>query len=107
VLDGWWAEAFDPGGVGDVGGVPNGWAIEPDPSFPPDEQDRRDVRLLYDLLERDVVPLWSDRGSNGIPAGWVRRIRRSLRTIGPSYGATRMMDQYVRTMYEPAPAPIG
>ena len=104
VLDGWWAEAFDAGGSGRE---PNGWAIDPDADLPPDEQDRRDVRVLYDLLERDVLPLWSDRDANGIPAGWVRRIRRSLRTIGPTYGATRMMDEYVRTVYEPARAPIG
>ncbi len=102
VLDGWWAEAFDPGTDGD--GTPNGWAIEPDPSLPPEEQDRRDANALYDLLEREVLPLWTERGQDGIPSGWLQRVRRSLTSIGPRFCATRMMDDYLHTMYRPSPA---
>ncbi len=94
VLDGWWAEAYDR---------QNGWAIEADPSLPTDEQDRRDASALYDLLEREVVPLWAERDEAGIPRGWIARMKRSLMTIGPAFCATRMMDDYVRTMYRQAP----
>jgi glycogen phosphorylase len=98
VLDGWWAEGFEPS---DGGSEPNGWAIAADPSLDPEAQDRRDAGLLYDILERDVIPLWSERDANGIPTGWLRRVRRSLQTIGPRFCATRMMEDYLRTMYRP------
>jgi starch phosphorylase len=101
VLDGWWAEAYQAGD-GDV--VPNGWAIEPNPTLSPEEQDVKDATALYDLLEKDVVPLWNERDERGIPTGWVARVKRSLMTIGPRFCATRMMDDYLHTMYEPSTA---
>jgi starch phosphorylase len=101
VLDGWWAEAYR---AGDATTVPNGWAIEPNPSLSPEEQDRKDATALYDLLENDVVPLWNERDQDGIPAGWVARMKRSLMTIGPEFCATRMMNDYLHTMYQPMTA---
>jgi starch phosphorylase len=101
VLDGWWAEAYQ---AGDGEMVPNGWAIEPNPTLPPEEQDMRDATALYDLLEKDVVPLWNERDELGIPTGWVARMKRSLMTIGPRFCATRMMNDYLHTMYEPPTA---
>jgi starch phosphorylase len=90
VLDGWWAEGYDG---------TNGWAIEGDPSLDPEEQDARDGRALYDLLEGEVVPSFYQRDRSGVPDGWVRRVKASLRTIGPRFCATRMMREYLETMY--------
>jgi glycogen phosphorylase len=104
VLDGWWAEAYD---AGDDGTVTNGWAIEPDPTLSPEEQDRRDSTALYDLLEKEVVPLWTERDGRGIPTRWLAHVKRSLTTIGPAFCATRMMDDYLRTMYHGQPASQG
>jgi starch phosphorylase len=90
VLDGWWEEAFDGG---------NGWGIGGE--IVPDNaaQDARDAGVLYDLLEREVVPLFYDRDQQGIPRGWIRRIKQSLRTIGPRYSSQRMLEDYVATAY--------
>ena len=99
VLDGWWAEAY---GRAMRATVPNGWAIEPDPSLSPRSRTWRDATALYDLLENEVVPLWNERDQRGIPVGWVARMKRSLMTIGPAYCATRMMDDYLGTMYHAA-----
>jgi glycogen phosphorylase len=101
VLDGWWAEAYEEGP-----GAPNGWAITPEPGLDPAEQDHRDAAALYDLLEHQVLPLWSDRSSEGIPVGWIRSIKRSLVTIGPRFTATRMMQDYLARMYRSTPAPV-
>jgi starch phosphorylase len=95
VLDGWWAEAFDADRS-------NGWAIQPDASADPGTQDARDASALYDLLEREVVPLWNQRDEHGIPVGWVAMVKSSLRTIGPRFCATRMMRQYLETAYAPS-----
>ena len=90
VLDGWWAEGFDG---------ENGWGIDGTPE--PDEgaKDARDAEAFYDLLEREVIPLFHDRDEHGVPVGWVQRIKRSLRTIGPRFCADRMLDQYVNEIY--------
>jgi starch phosphorylase len=93
VLDGWWAEAFDG---------ENGWGL---PSGTGDwqAQDDQDADTVLNLVEREVVPLFYDRGADGLPHGWLARVRRSLATLGPRFGAERMMKEYAATMYAPAP----
>ncbi len=93
VLDGWWREGFDGS---------NGWGI--DGSVDPDEagQDARDAEALYLTLENEVKPLFYERDERGIPVGWLQRVRASLRTLGPRYCATRMLDDYVQQVYAPA-----
>lgn len=90
VLDGWWEEAHD--------GV-NGWAIASDPHVDAGERDAADADALYGLLEREVLPLFHDRDAAGIPRGWVRRVKASLRTVGPRFSAARMLGDYVRSVY--------
>ncbi len=90
VLDGWWEEAFDG---------TNGWAIPGEPSDNPGSQDERDAGILFDLLEKDVVPLFYDRDENGIPRGWIHRVKRSLRTVAPRFSAARMLEDYLETGY--------
>jgi starch phosphorylase len=90
VLDGWWEEAFDG---------ENGWAIQSDPSGGPDEQDARDAAALYEVIEGEVLPAFTERDAAGIPRGWTRRVKRSLRTVGPAFNATRMLGDYVSSSY--------
>jgi glycogen phosphorylase len=90
VLDGWWAEAYDGS---------NGWAIDGTEDANHAAKDHRDAKTLYDLLEEQVIPLFYDRDQNGIPRGWIARMKASLKTIGPRFCATRMMDEYVRNIY--------
>ncbi|HMQ25236.1 MAG TPA: alpha-glucan family phosphorylase [Acidimicrobiales bacterium] len=95
VLDGWWAEGYDGG---------NGWAIDGDTDPDHEAQDRRHAHELYDLLEREVVPLFSERDDRGIPRGWLAMVRQSLKTNGPRFSATRMVREYADRIY---PAPGG
>jgi len=90
VLDGWWMEAYDGS---------NGWAI--DGSVDPDEgaKDERDATAFYDLIDNEVKPLYYERDERGVPVGWLERVRASLRTLGPRYCATRMLDDYVSQIY--------
>ncbi|MBA2451047.1 MAG: alpha-glucan family phosphorylase, partial [Chloroflexi bacterium] len=60
-LDGWWDEAYRPG---------LGWAIGDRRAYDdPNEQDELESRSLYDLLEREIVPLFYERDANGVPQG--------------------------------------
>ena len=95
ILDGWWDEMYDG---------TNGWAIASATA----ERDlgRRDhfeAESLFDLLEQQILPLFYDRGPGGpVPRPWVRRVKASLRTLGPRVEASRMVRDYVEQMYEPA-----
>jgi starch phosphorylase len=96
VLDGWWDELFRP----DLG-----WAIASDDSdIDPETRDDRESAWLFELLEREVLPTFYDRGSDGLPAAWLERVRNTLVGLGPHISATRMMRDYVEQHYEPAAA---
>jgi starch phosphorylase len=90
VLDGWWAEAFDG---------ENGWGIAGDEWADVDAQDARDAAELFDRLEREVIPAFYERDADGVPRRWIARVKRSLKTIGPAFSATRMVEDYRSMVY--------
>jgi glycogen phosphorylase len=94
VLDGWWDEGY----TGE-----NGWAIggrETDP----DEgaQDWADAQALYGLLEREIVPLYYDRGPDGLPKAWLAKMRRSMASTLWQFSTSRMLQEYTESLYLPA-----
>ena len=93
VSDGWWDEMFDGG---------NGWQIASAESYSDlQRRDEVEANSLFELLERQVVPLYYDRGSDRYPRQWVARIKDSLCSLGPRVQASRMVRDYVSLMYEP------
>jgi len=94
VLDGWWGEGYDE---------TNGWAIKPrDIELDVEFRNREEARDLMDLLEREVIPLYYNRASQGYSQGWVTRSKASMKTITPRFNAQRMVMDYVRNYYQPA-----
>lgn len=93
VLDGWWPEGYD--------GF-NGWAFGwTEPYTDTDVVDRSDAEELMDLLEDEVVPLYYERDTRGLPAEWVKRSTRAIMTIAPQFSAQRMVLDYVVGHYRP------
>jgi starch phosphorylase len=90
VLDGWWEEAFDG---------TNGWAIASDAGVEASAQDAADAEAMYSLMETQVVPLFYERDRDGLPVGWLRLVRSSLRTVGARFTAARMLRDYLATAY--------
>jgi len=90
VLDGWWPEAYDGR---------NGWGLSGDVDDDHDAQDAAHADELYRLLEQEVVPAFYERDTDGIPRDWIARVRHALKTIGPEFGAARMVDDYADQMY--------
>ncbi len=96
ILDGWWDECFDG---------TNGWAItsaegEADLA----KRDEIEANSLFELLERQIVPLFYQRNEGPTPRGWVRRMKASLRTLCPQVTAARMVRDYTTQLYEPTAA---
>ncbi|MBD2464806.1 alpha-glucan family phosphorylase [Oscillatoria sp. FACHB-1407] len=99
VLDGWWCEGYQADANGK--GI-NGWAIGEDANTSDQEvQDRIDSESLYRLLEEEIVPLYYDRDEQGIPHGWVEKMKASIRTNAPLFNTDRMVADYVAQMYAP------
>jgi starch phosphorylase len=96
ILDGWWAECF----TGD-----NGWAITSAEHV--EDLARRDMLeadSLFGLLEQQIVPLFYDRGPDGVPHGWVERVKTAWGTLGPRVTAARMVRDYTNLQYQPLAA---
>jgi starch phosphorylase len=86
VLDGWWNEAYgDDVGWAISGGISDDWAA----------QDERDATTMYDLLEREIVPLFYERDAAGLPRRWLAKVKASLGRLGPMFAASRMVTEYV------------
>jgi starch phosphorylase len=94
ILDGWWAEAYD--------GL-NGFAIGTGRTHSNmDVHDSRDGEALYRVLLDEVIPLYYDRDRDGLPQGWIKRMKRTIRTLGWRFNADRMVMDYTQKCYVPA-----
>jgi len=94
VLDGWWDEACTPA---------TGWAIgNGEEDSDPAEQDRVEAGALYDRLERDIVPLFYERGADGLPRGWIDLMKSAIEALCPVFNTNRMVHEYTRAGYRPA-----
>jgi starch phosphorylase len=94
ILDGWWVEGYD----GD-----NGWAIGAGEEYTDlGYQDEVESRALYDLIEQDIVALFYNRGADGLPRGWIRRMKRSIMTCVPEFNTNRMVEEYAERCYLPS-----
>ncbi len=94
ILDGWWAEAYD--------GL-NGFAIGTGRTHTDvNVHDARDAQDLYRVLREEVIPLFYERDQDGLPRGWIRRMKRAIRTLGWRFNADRMVMDYALKCYVPA-----
>lgn len=91
ILDGWWDEAYTP----EVG-----WAIGAGEQYTdPDYQDEVESNALYDLLEKEVVPLFYSRGRDGLPRGWIGKMKASISRLTPFFNSDRMVREYTDWAY--------
>lgn len=94
VLDGWWDEGYDP----DIG-----WTIGSGESYEDhDFQDELESRSLYETLEKDIVPLFYDRGRDGLPRRWLAMMKASLHKLCPMFNTHRMVSEYWTRFYIPS-----
>ncbi len=94
IADGWWCEGYNGG---------NGWMIRAAAPAPgTGGRDLSDARTLYQLLETEIVPLYYQRDSDGIPRGWIQVVKEAICSITPLFSARRMVKEYVERFYVPA-----
>lgn len=96
VADGWWPEAFDG---------TNGWVIGDNRIYNnEDYQDFFESESLYELLEKEIIPSFYERGADGLPRRWIARMKSSMRTIPAMFNTNRMVREYTERMYLPSAA---
>lgn len=93
-LDGWWVEAYNP----EVGwALGDGLDHSADPGL-----DWHESEALFELLEKQVIPEFYTRRTDGIPAAWVQRVRKSMATLTPFFSSNRTVREYAEKYYIPA-----
>lgn len=95
ILDGWWAEGYNP----DVG-----WAIGKGEEYTEDNwahQDYIESQALYNILENDIIPMFYDRGQDGLPRRWIDKIKASMKKHAPFFNTRRMVAEYATNYYMP------
>jgi starch phosphorylase len=94
ILDGWWAEACN---------AHTGWAIGRGEEYADQEyQNEVESNALFDLLEKEIIPLFYNRTEDDLPRLWISKMKSSMRAIGPEFNTNRMVREYTELMYLPA-----
>ncbi|MBN1105941.1 MAG: alpha-glucan family phosphorylase, partial [Deltaproteobacteria bacterium] len=86
VLDGWWEEGYER---------ELGWAIGNGEEYEDHEfQDELESRALYDILEKDIIPIFYERGPDGLPRRWLAMMKASMHKLCPMFNTHRMVSEY-------------
>ena len=94
ILDGWWVEGYSDDTGFKIG---NGEEYEN-----VDLQDHLESDLLYNTLEREVVPLFYDLNEIGLPSGWIEKMKNTINMAGSQFSTQRMIMDYAEKFYVPA-----
>jgi glycogen phosphorylase len=79
VLDGWTYEV-------DWSNI--GWTLDPE----------KTAEDLYTKLEDEIIPLYYNRNSEGLPYEWIIRMRKSIE-ISRDFSSERMLEEYKTLLY--------
>ncbi len=96
ILDGWWAEGYTRD---------TGWAIGFGEEYDDDQfeyQDSIESNAIYDLLEKEIAPLFYDRGRDGLPRGWIAKMKAAMQQHAGVFNTNRMVGEYCEQCYVPA-----
>jgi starch phosphorylase len=94
ILDGWWVEGYSS----DVG-----WAIGHGETYTDSGyQDHVESTALYDLIEKQLLPQFYQRGVDNIPREWIGRMKQCMRKLAPVFNTNRMVREYCEKFYLPS-----
>ncbi len=87
--------------------IPDGWFPEfakdkinsfvipvENPGLPDHQQDEADANSLYDLLEKEVIPMYYEN-----PEEWMGIMKKGMRDIVPHFDSNRMAREYYERLY--------
>jgi starch phosphorylase len=96
ILDGWWVEAYEIDHN-------TGWAIGRGEQYSDaNYQDQLEGQSLYNILEKQILPLFYQRGVDNVPREWISRMKTCMRKLAPVFNTNRMVREYAERFYIPA-----
>ncbi len=101
ILDGWWDEGYT---------LDTGWAIGHGEEYSDDQSDYQDTvesNAMYDLLEKEIVPTFYQRGRDGLPRGWIAKMKAAMREHAGVFNTNRMVREYTERSYRPSALRAG
>ena len=91
VKDGWWYEGYVEKA---------GWYLTENRTYENQaHQDQLDAATIYQLLEREIIPLYYAKNSKGYSPEWIQYIKNSVTKITPRFTMKRMIDDYFEKFY--------
>jgi starch phosphorylase len=91
ILDGWWVEGYNNETGFKIGSGEEYDNVE--------QQDHMDAEMLYNTLEREVIPTYYNRNEIGLPANWIAKMKASIHMAGVQFSAQRMLMDYADNFY--------
>ncbi len=91
IMDGWWVEGFNG---------KNGWSFGGKEVV--ENMDQADAQAIYQILEKEVIPLYYKVSDDGIPHDWVKIMKESIKSNAPKFSARRMVKEYITKFYASA-----
>ena len=88
ILDGWWIEGYNR---------KNGWAFGQQEIT--GDRDCADAEAIYELLEKEIIPLYYSVSADGVPHAWVKVMKEAIKNAGSRFSALRMVKQYISKFY--------
>lgn len=89
--DGWWVEGYSPD---------TGWKIGQGEEYDDiEQQDNVESKILYDLLEKDIIPKFYKRDAGGVAREWTEMQKSMLEKLCPVFITTRMVREYTENAY--------
>src|SRR5437762_11429449 len=96
ILDGWWVEGYELDHS-------VGWAIGRGEQYSDaNYQDALEGQSLYNILEKQIIPLFYQRGVDNIPRDWIARMKTCMTKLAPVFNTNRMVKEYAERFYIPA-----
>ena len=91
VLDGWWVEGYKEGA---------GWMLPMERSFADQSfQNELDAEMIYNTIEDQIVPMYYDRGEDGVPHRWVNAVKKCVADIASNFTMNRQLVDYEDRFY--------
>ena len=91
VLDGWWVEGYKEGA---------GWMLPMERSFADQNfQNELDAEMIYNTIEDQIVPMYYDRGEDGVPHRWVNAVKKCVADIASNFTMNRQLVDYEDRFY--------
>src|SRR5581483_8743995 len=56
-------------------------------------------QALYDILEKQIIPLFYQRDADNIPHEWIARMKNCMRKLAPVFNTNRMVRDYAEKFY--------